>query len=84
MKPELGDQGIEEIHNDFMNVMALTMDMELNGDLKGLDRKYGFILMVFEFGDEHKGRCNYISNARRQDVVQLLEDQLKKFKEDKR
>jgi hypothetical protein len=35
--------------------------------------------MVFPFkGDD--GRCNYVSNGERADVVKLLEDQLARFK----
>jgi hypothetical protein len=38
-------------------------------------RETGFILMVFPF-DGEPGRCNYLSNAERGDVVVLLKEQL--------
>lgn len=84
MTQELGDQPIEQIHAKLMTGIASFLDEELNGDLKGEARLYGFCLMVFQFGDEHKGRVNYISNARRQDVIRLLRDQLAKFEKDQR
>jgi hypothetical protein len=37
--------------------------------------------MVFPF-DDKSGRCNYISNAERPDVVRLLKEQLRHFEED--
>ena len=45
-----------------------------------LERRTGFMLLVFRFEDD-SGRCNYISNARREDVKQLLQEQLARFEE---
>ena len=78
-KERLGDAPIEEKHRRMMNTMAHALDGIFNDDKKGDDRKIGFVLMVFPFGDE-EGRCNYISNAHRPDVVKLLEEQLARFK----
>lgn len=43
-------------------------------------RRTGFMLVVFQFEDD-SGRCNYISNARREDVKQLLREQLARLEE---
>lgn len=42
--------------------------------------KYGFFLAVFEFGEA--GRFNYVSNARRGEVVTLLREMAEKFEND--
>jgi hypothetical protein len=74
-KPTLGDRPIESKYREQMNSLAQYLDRFFNGP--ELSRKTGFILMTFEFGD--KGRCNYISNAVRDDVVVLLKEQLARF-----
>lgn len=81
---ELGDQPIEDAYKSMMNSIAGALDEGFNGEAKGKDRKVGFVLLVFEFG-EKEGRCNYISNgADRDDVVRLMEEQIARFKADKR
>lgn len=78
-KHQLGDAPIEDEHREQMNVIARTLDGIFNGELRGGDRKTGFILLVFPFG-EQEGRCNYISNgADRRDVVVMLKEQIKRF-----
>jgi hypothetical protein len=76
---ELGDQPIQEDLRGSMNAVAKALDEIFNGDLKGKDRKVGFVLLTFEYG-EGEGRCNYISNgADRKDVVTLMKEQIKRF-----
>ena len=76
----LGDAPIEPRLVRLMNVVASTLDMTFNGDKKGDERKNGFILIVFPFDEIHgNGRCNYISNASRDDVVVMLKEQIKRF-----
>jgi hypothetical protein len=76
----LGDAPIEADYREAMNSMAVYLDRYFNGpaaDAK--DRgKTGFVLMVFPLND-HAGRCNYIANARREDVVVMLKEQLARF-----
>ena len=72
---ELGDQPIESKYHDRMNMLAATLDKFFNDD--GIKRT-GFVLMVFPFGSS-AGRCNYISNASRTDVVRMLKEQVKHF-----
>ena len=74
----VGDAPIEDKYRRKMNALAKTLDEWFNGDAKGKDRKVGFCLMVFEFG-EGPARANYISNASREHVVTLLKDQLARF-----
>lgn len=78
MTERLGDAPIEPKHREMMNALAHALDEALNGDAKGADKKIGFCLMMFNFG-EGPGRCNYISNASREDVVTLLKEQLARF-----
>ena len=78
-KPErLGDAPIESKYRPEMNELARFLDYSFNGVAKGDDRKIGFVLLMFEFG-EGTGRANYISNANRADVVTLLKEQLARF-----
>jgi hypothetical protein len=75
----LGDAPIEDKYRRKMNALAKTLDEWFNGNAKGKDRKVGFCLMLWEFGDQ-PGRCNYISNAtNRAEVVTLLKEQLARF-----
>jgi hypothetical protein len=75
----LGDAPIEDAYREQMNALAGAIDKLFNGDRKGPDRKVGFVLLVFEYGDK-SGRCNYISNgADRADIVALFKEQIKRF-----
>ena len=77
---QLGDAPIDEEKTDMMNAFAAALDRTSNGN-KLDKRKNGFILMVFPFTEtgESEERCNYISNAPREDVVALLKHQLARF-----
>jgi len=78
-RPGLGDAPIETQFRETMNRVAGALDEAFNGGAKGADRKVGFVLLVFPFG-EHEGRCNYISNgADRRDVATMLKEQAKRF-----
>jgi hypothetical protein len=79
MAERLGDAPIEDKYRNLMNGIASALDQTFNGKARGNDRKVGFVLLVFEYG-EKEGRCNYISNgADRRDVVVLLKEQIKRF-----
>ena len=73
----IGDAPITSEYREMMNDLAHTLDQIFNGDAKKGDRKTGFVLMVFPFGEG--GRCNYISNADRADVLATLKDQVARF-----
>ena len=81
-KPEsLGDAPIEAQYREQMNAIAQALDQVFNGDAAGKigGRKVGFVLLVFEYG-EQGGRCNYISNgADRKDIVIMMKEQIKRF-----
>lgn len=79
MSERLGDAPIEPGYVAMMNDVARALDLAFNGSAKGAERKTGFILMVFPFG-EHEGRANYISNgADRRDVVVFMKEQIARF-----
>ncbi|MGE5510284.1 MAG: hypothetical protein ACM31O_03420 [Bacteroidota bacterium] len=79
--PELGDGPIEQQYRDQMRDLARRLDRIFNGEARGVDRKVGFVLLVFPYG-EGSGRCNYISNgADRADIVALFKEQIKRFEE---
>jgi hypothetical protein len=62
-----------------MQHVAVVLDRFFNGDAHGADRKTGFVLLVFDYG-EGEGRCNYISNgADRKDIVTLFKEQIARF-----
>lgn len=77
-KSRLGDAPIQPELRVVMNKMAAAIDEALNEGVKHGHGRYGFLMMVFPF-DDFDGRCNYISNANRDDVVTLLKEQLKRF-----
>jgi hypothetical protein len=77
----LGDGPVQEEFMDTMRGLGRAIDVMFNGppDEGGdMERNTGFVLMVFPFGDE-LGRCNYMSNAERGDVVRLLKEQIHYF-----
>lgn len=78
---KIGDAPIQGETRNQMQAFADVLDDMLNGDKHGPDRKWGFCLLVFPFGDNPTGqhRANYISNARREDIVVLLKEQLARF-----
>jgi hypothetical protein len=80
----LGDAPIEADYREMMNSMAVYLDRFFNGpaaNTRDAGRTTGFVLMVFPFSADADGahRCNYISNASREDVVVLLKEQLARF-----
>ncbi len=82
MTEKLGDAPIQPEFHDMMNHLARELDKFFNGDAKGTDRKNGFVLMVYPFGNLASGdaRCNYISNgADRRDVVTLMREMIARF-----
>lgn len=63
-----------------MNDLAKQLDTTFNGDATGLDRKNGFMLLVFPFDEvSGKGRSNYISNASRADMIVMLKELVRRF-----
>lgn len=80
--PRIGTAPIEEAYRQQMNELAAFIDEIFNGKGAVLmdqgKKKVGFCLMVFPF-DSGPGRCNYISNANRDDIKVLLREQLAKF-----
>jgi hypothetical protein len=81
MTEHLGDKPIQQEYRESMNAVARGLDLIFNGEAKGPDRKTGFVLMVFPFGEAGvKGRCNYISNgADRRAVVALMKEMIARF-----
>lgn len=78
--PRLGDAPIEMRYRKIMNKLARKIDGFLNVNTRGPSRKTGFVLLVFPYGEDTKGRCNYISNgADRKDIVVLMKEQIARF-----
>lgn len=86
MTQSLGDAPIEDKYIDIMNALARGVDKALNpaseiapGLPAGNSKKgNGFLLLVFPING-HDGRCNYISNADRKDIIVLMKEQIKRF-----
>lgn len=74
----LGDAPVQPEYVEAMTRVSHVIDEFFNGGAKGDDKKVGFVLMVFPFED-HGGRTNYMSNAKREDVVIMLKHQIKRF-----
>lgn len=81
MTDRLGDAPVQQQYRDTMNAVARGLDEMFNGETKGPDRKTGFVLLVFPFGeDDMTNRCNFISNgADRRDVVVLMKEMIRRF-----
>jgi hypothetical protein len=78
-KNQIGDGPVDPEYLEKMRVLARGIDHHFNGSSSPASpKKIGFILMVFPFGDG-EGRCNYMSNAERADVVRMLKEQIRRF-----
>jgi hypothetical protein len=81
----LGDAPIQAELHAKMNAIAKVLDETFNGKRKGEAREWGFVLIAFPFVEAElakgggSGRANYISNAKREDVVTMLKEQIKRF-----
>lgn len=75
----IGDAPIDEQYLAQMQAIASVLDEQFNpGMAVSGQRTTGFVLLVFPFWST-EGRCNYISNADRKDVVTMLREQLAYF-----
>lgn len=74
----IGDGPVQKEYEDQMRAVALAIDRFFNGDARSGERKAGFVLMVFPIGTDD-GRCNYISNCDRADIVTLMREQIRRF-----
>ena len=72
----IGDAPIDPEYAELMRDMGRALDAALNAGPG--EKVNGFILMMFPLGT-HTGRCNYLSNAKREDVIVMLKEQLAKF-----
>jgi hypothetical protein len=85
MTERLGDAPIQSELRAKMNAIGKVLDETFNGDRKGDAKEWGFVLIAFPFAEVEiakgggTGRANYISNARRDDVVTMLKEQIKRF-----
>ena len=75
MTHTLGDGPVVRELVDKMKAVMQSVDQFFNGDDE--PKQIGIILMVFPF--DSGGRCNYMSNAKREDVVIMLKEQIKRF-----
>lgn len=75
----LGDAPVEPAYEQGMKDVARAIDAMFNGPPEeGKEKEVAFILMVFPFNN-HEGRCNYMSNAKREDVLIMLKEQVARF-----
>ena len=67
--------------SEVMDVLARVIDEYLNGDDRGriTERKIGFGLIVFPFDAPEGARTNWVSNARREDMVVGLKEVVARF-----
>lgn len=77
-KGGLGDAPVESQYAERMKTVARIVDTVFNGPRTEAPRQVGFVLLVFPL-EGHEGRCNYMSNANRADIVVLLKEQLARF-----
>ena len=76
----LGDAPIEAEYRAQMTAIAEALDETFNGELKAPHKKVGFVLLVYPFGEDVAGRCNFISNgADRRDIVTLFKEMIARF-----
>lgn len=78
--PNGGTAGpIQSEYREQMKRLARIIDEHFNGDAKGHDRKVGFALLVFPFGEGTRDRINYLSNAERADMITAMKELIARF-----
>lgn len=65
---------------DAMAMIASSLDEVLNG-AKALERKWGFVLLVFPFDAPDRTRINYVSNGKREDVRKAISELVARWEE---
>jgi len=66
---------VEEDLIETMRALGQALDSTFNGDKKTPEKRIGFCLLTFKFGDvSNKSRMNYISNSNRDDMIKALEE----------
>ena len=63
---------IQDDAHAMMNAVAKALDHAFNPDLQ--NKKFGFALLVFPFGEAPSNRMNYICNAHRDDMIAALKE----------
>jgi hypothetical protein len=73
----------ESIQPEVINVMnrlGNVIDEAFNGKPLPKNRRWGFVLLCFEFGpDDGTHRMNYISNAERENMLTALKELIANF-----
>lgn len=62
---------------DVMNAIASAIDEAVNP--KGRPKTVGFVVLLFPFDGQPGNRVDYISNAKREDVVIALKEMVARF-----
>ncbi len=66
---------IQEQWRELLNEVARSLDGGFNPGKYGKDRKWGFVLLLFPFGEpDARARINYISNAERADMIVAMKE----------
>jgi hypothetical protein len=77
----MGTHGpLDPRYQDKLVAMARTLEELLNEGARGNDRKIGFCILMFPFGEVPDGRINYVSNgARREDMIGAFRELADRF-----
>jgi hypothetical protein len=68
-----GNEPIADAYREQMRALAAVIDVMFNGEGEG-PKQVGFAVLLFPFGDDPKGRVNYISNANRADMLCAMKE----------
>ena len=79
-----GETSVSQQYREKMNSIAKALDRQFNGTNQGADRKIGFGLVMFPFGENVAGtnRVNWISNAKRHDMLEALKELITRWEAD--
>ena len=71
---------VDQVYQMQLNALAGIIDGLLNGENCPADqRKVGFALLMFPFGEVPDNRINYISNGDRRDMLAALKELVARF-----
>lgn len=69
-----------KVFNEEIEVTLKELGAVLGG---ALPEGWGFTLLLFDFNNATDGQLFYISNGERKDVIKMMEEFMKKVKEEK-
>lgn len=68
----MSEPALTQEQRDLLKILLDEMDKLLNGGVPGPEKKLGFVVLVFKFGDLATSPCEYVSNTSKDSVLAVM------------